>query len=220
MRKLYGFDLLGLANKHFPAKMVLKELPSGIAIGAFDHPFGPVAKRIIPFLDSGKVLAVRIQLYWDAAHKKLIPISRLKTKCRQWQKLALTYPAINFYLCHTCEHTSRDKASLTTRISIIKDLAPNCMPVNNPLGSGLTIPGITNESHGTGRTLDFWSADGTDLLEMGGKKLVDSKAGAKIRFLWTSSDNLRIYGQSSPPPKKRTHKKTVEEMRKLKRMMR
>lgn len=216
---MFGFDLLGLANRNFPAEMVLKELPCGVAVGAFDHPFGPVAKRLMPFLDSGKVPAVRIQLYWDARHKDLIPVKRLIKKSRHWERIASRYPGINFYLSHTCEHTSRSKKALQKRIQIIRENAPSCIAVNNPLTVGLTLSKVVNESHGGMRALDFWSADGTDLLEIDGQKLVDSKKSAKIRFLWTNADNLREYNVPPPPPKKRTHKKTVGEMRALKKLM-
>lgn len=222
---MIGLDILGLAHPKFPSEMVLNNLPykKNNAIGVFDDPFGNVKPRLLKYLDSGKIGAVRIQLYWDANHTTLIPKKQLRKKCKKWEKVANKYPKVKIYLSHSCEHRSRNRKELEARIKIIRKWAPSCTPVNSPLNEGLDIAGEINEGHGNDTQTPkpyIYSHDGTDAFKQNGKVLLQNNSAAEIRFAWIHSFNLRKYGAPFVPIPKRTVRTTKKEMEQINKMVR
>lgn len=195
-----GIDILGLAHKNVDLKAVIKEVPKGWAIGAFDDPFGPVLKRLRKVLASGKFPVVRIHAHWDNKHK-IAPIEKLKKKLPSYEKLAQDFSSVRVLVSHSCEYSEFSKAKVQERIDLIKQFAPSCEPVNSCMEGEATQDAFF-ELHGNGAAGvdEIISLDGLDFKDVDMKRWMSQNKKAHIVFGWRSEFNLRKRGESNPPP--------------------
>ena len=212
-----GIDLLGLGHRLFPVKDCIDLIPAGTAIGCFFNTFGDVTPNLKKMLESGKFPAVRIHLWWSNSHV-IAPMSAVKKGAIHSQGMAELFPAVKFYVSHSCEHYEKNKAAVKKRIDLIKKHAPSVVPVDcSSVGRSLRV--IT-ESHphenGTPLPTPFIvSNDGRDIFEMNAKGFLRAYKTAEILFLWTSRFNLRDPGEAPPPPKDRRKIPSRETIRKV-----
>lgn len=154
---ILGHDFLGLGSKHWNVKETIAALPDGVAVGCFDNTwpdnFGDPYDKIRAMCKSGKIAAVRVQMFWSYEHK-IVPLDVLKKATPRWEKLAKEFPGIMFFLSPSCEYRYRDDgrttvttADLVQRVDVIRTLAPSCVPVLSPWLAPV-IPGVKVEHHG------------------------------------------------------------------------
>ena len=210
---MIGADLLGLGHKLWPAKLTADILPPGIAIGAFDTTFGDVRRHLKTLLATGKFPIVRIHLWWDDAHR-IVPLSVIRRRAPLWERLAKRYPNVRFYLSHSCEHNERDPQKIQARITLLRRLAPSCVPVNC-IWKGRAIRGEINERHTSGSMVkgQIVSNDGWEVHNV--PAFVNDHLGAELIFFWESWCNLRWPGDKKVDPKKRTRAPGEKELREL-----
>lgn len=221
-----GLDLLGLAHPNFPHKMVLNQVSTfkgPIAIGAFAWGvFGnrrTFIRRIVDYCELKNVRAVRIQAYWDdnkarpPLDERLVRIPFLKKVAEVTSELRKQYPRMRFYLSHTCEYYSKNKAAIQKRNEVIKEIDKRIVTVNTPI-NGVHIGAEVLERHGDIRMGhgQIVSMDGKDATDINVKKWLSNNANAEIKFFWIHSFNLRIKGKAPPPRPERTVRVTKQEM--------
>jgi len=200
---MYGLDFLGLGSKYWKVSESLRVFPKGWALGCFDSEFGDVSDNLKRFLASGKVSAVRVHLYWDKDHKKLCPMEVLEKRAPFYERLAKKYPAVKFYVSHTCEYKNTSRAEIKKRIDLIKRLAPSCIPVNSCL-LGATIKGVLTETHDVKKAAKIISTDGIPSFDINVKTYLANNSNAELCFLWAPLFNLREdYDGPLVPPKER-----------------
>lgn len=204
---MIGLDLLGLGHKRWPVKTTIEVLPQGCAIGCFDLTFGNVTKSLRRVLNSGKVPAVRVQLWWDNNHQ-ICPLGVIQKRAPVYQMMSQEFSQVKFYLSHSCEHNG-NAAQVSERMALLKKLAPNCVPVNSPW-KGAIAKGEINEKHGDAGPIPgafMVSTDGTNIYDIDADKFRSRNTGSVITFLWGHRFNLRELtkpGQVVPPPSERT----------------
>lgn len=225
------FDILGAAHKNFPLKMVANNLPNPCGVGMFGwQVFGQGDEKqdkkdwvdtVIFLLETKKVRLMRFHAHWSD-HKetpplasRLCPIPYLKDFCRTVERIAKEYKRTDFYISHTAEYAIKTKPELIKRTKIIKDFAPSCGVVANPLKGIMAGKGVIEESHhdvivGAGQGVSLDGKDATDVRDV--QRWLNNNRQAVYRFLWIHSFNLRIKGKTPPPRPERTVKVTKAEM--------
>lgn len=221
---ILGLDLLGLGSKHWDIAMTAKEFPAGWALGCFDGTTGnakfgdaiPGARKI---LETGKVALFRVHISYRKDHR-VAPIPDLERRLPKWNALAKAFPGVPFYVSHSCEYQEGSLNEIQRRVSLIKKLAPACIPVNSMM-QGPTIPGVITEHHAavdernrrTGyksprcKAGQFASSDGISASQMNIEHFLKLQAKAAVVFLWASRFNLREVvdkGQALPEPEARS----------------
>lgn len=211
---MLGLDYLGLGSKYWPLADSIKAFPKGWALGCFDSEFGDVSRALLDFLRRAhEVSAVRVHLFWDAAHKKLCPIEIIQKRAPFYASLAKKYPAIRFYISHTCEHNTTSVTALKNRTDLIKKLAPSCIPVNSRW-KGATVKGVLTESHDVTKTAKIISTDGIPSFDIDVKKYLANNSSAELCFLWAPLFNLREESDGPLiPPRRRKAKPSLKYMR-------
>jgi hypothetical protein len=203
---MIGYDILGLANPHIKLKQIVLSVPRGSAIGCFDdeETFGVATSKLKKLLSTGHYPACRIHAHWSSAHK-IVPRDKLIHNLKRYQMLAVQFPAIKIYVSHSCEYVENDSDVILDRVTLIKHLAPNCIPVNAPM-RGPTPGGAVVEHHGSethAKIGEIVSFDGADCADSDVVSWHENNSKAAIRFLWSHRFNLRQNG-AFIPPKKRT----------------
>lgn len=208
---IIGYDLLGLGSSYWRVQPLIDLLPHGSAIGCFtDNTFGNAWIKIRKLLSTGKHPIFRGQLHWDpagangvSAHK-IIPLEKLKKQLPKLEQLALDFPNVKIYASHSCEYKEQSKAAISARVSLIKQLAPHCVPVNTPMNSPVAGDAIT-EIHAPGKAKagQIWSTDGQSILDGDAEKEINKSSNATICFLWAPLFNLREAGAFIPPPERK-----------------
>ena len=204
---MIGLDLLGLGSRHWPVKDSIHMTPDGFAIGCFLNTFGNAIPNLKKHLDSGKFPAVRIHAHWSNSHA-IIPKNDLKKAAVIVNKLARQYPAVKVYLSHSCEYDEPSREKVKERVDIIRQLAPDCIPVNSVM-RGATMPDVITEHHGASvkaKRDEIVSTDGINIYDIDAEKWVRENGQAIIAFLWGLRFNLRENtkpGQTVIPPKLR-----------------
>jgi len=215
---LVGLDHLGLAHKLYKAQAVIKAAAPNSIIGCFDDPFGPVLKKLRKCLDSGKFKAARIQAHWDNDHR-IVPLKKLKKKLPAYQKLAMEYPGIDIFVSHSCEYKEGNQAEVKKRVDTIRNIAPNCIPVNS-VWQGATLPNVITERHGAGAIGGMVSYDGTNAYDSNVEAWKQRNAGA-YQLFWGYRFNLREIndpGQPVPSPGQRTAAPSLQYMESVQRL--
>lgn len=212
-----GLDLLGLGSRYWPVKMTIKELPEESAIGCFDTTFGDVIKNLRIVLSSGKIRAARVHI-WYSVHHTLCPIGLLKKRLPLYDGLCKEFPAITFYISHTCEYRSTETRALARRINLIRTLAPLAVPVNSKL-AGARLRDVHTEIHAKRKLAarkHLVSNDGFELTDAEFREYLRAGANAEMCFTWIPSFNLRRdLADAATPPPQRKHKPTRKEMRRM-----
>lgn len=218
-----GLDILGMAHKKFPFKMVRNQIakyPKPVAIGAFADPtFGTrdmFRARLQELCELKNVKLVRVHAWWNDNHNELCPIPHLKQICNLMQNFADIYKRIEFGLSHTCEYYSQNKDAVEKRVRIIEEEAgKRVFTVNNPSGKGVHVRAQVLERHhdvlvpsGQGVSLD--GKDATEVRAL--KRWIQNNEKAKYAMLWIHSFNLRELGVKPPPRPERTVRVTKAEM--------
>lgn len=203
---ILGLDLLGLAHPKWPSKATSAVIPHGCAIGVFDTEFGDVRRRLRVLLDTGKVIAVRVHIGWNK--HKIIDIPTLKRRVAIWSKFSLRYPAIQFYISHSCEHENSSVQETRLRMKIISLKAPHCIPVNAPLNSPF-LESEVNETHNLKLICGKYiaSTDGINIYDIDAEQYKKENSNAEILFYHCDRFNLRENYKNPknlPPPLKRT----------------
>jgi hypothetical protein len=203
-----GLDLLGLANKNVDMKAVIRAFPQGFAIGVFAREFGDVIPNLKKLLDTGKVSAVRVQLWWGGKPHVIAPMKFLEKEAPRWEALANEYPHIQFFVSHSCEYSEDDISAIARRVDLIQLLCPSCILVQSPMKSPI-IKGVgLLEEHGTKATTkaQIVSADGICSADINTPKWLAKHVGALIRFLHAPRFNLQHHVKfpiTLPPAPKR-----------------
>ena len=206
-----GYDFLALGHRKWPVKDTIKALPKGSAIGCFHDTFGNVINNLKKVCDSGKVKAVRVHIWWSDSHE-LVPIKNVQDAAPIYQKFALDYPSIKFYVSFSCEHKSNNKIEIQKRVDTIKKLAPHCIPVNCFVeGKGIELPGVISETHGAYCMHDIASMDGTEINNY--QRWRDYHKTCLLAFQWTAFCNMREIGKPAPPPKLRSYVPTFKQLK-------
>lgn len=233
---ILGHDFLGLGSKHWNIKETTAALPSGVAVGCFDSTwpdnFGDPYEKIKALCKSGKVVAVRVQMFWSYQHK-IVPLDVLRKATPRWEKLAKTFPGIPFFLSPSCEYRYREDgrstvttADLVQRIDVIKTLAPSCVPVLSPWLAPV-IPGVKVEHHGAkakGKAGEFVSYDGGGPKaggfdeEMAADKWMHNNRKAMIAFCWSPIYNCSE-SHNKLKPSQRTASPSGEYIKAMQRLM-
>lgn len=217
---MLGVDILGIAHPLFKIRDVLAVVPKDFAIGVLDceDTFGRCFKQINKFLAEGYV-TIRSHLHWSTSHQ-VTSLKKLKAKLPQYQKLALKYPHARIYVSHSLEYNEQSKDAIKKRIALVKELAPNCIPVNS-VYIGATLPDVITEHHGdiTVKKGEIISMDGVDVSEMNVRHWSSKNKQALIRFGWRSSFNLREPAVPAPPPLKRKRPPTRDEIAEVVRLL-
>lgn len=196
-----GLDILGLGNKNVDMKAVIKAFPEGWAIGVFAREFGDVIPNLRKLLDSGKVSAVRAQLWWGGQPHVIAPMKFLEKEAPRWEAIANEYPHIQFFVSHSCEYDEDRIPEIRKRVDLIQRLCPSCILVQSPMHSPI-IKGVgLLEEHGTKATTkaQIVSADGICSADINTPKWIRKHEGALIRFLHAPRFNLQHHVK---PPKK------------------
>lgn len=201
---MIGHDFLGLGSKYWDVEGTLQAFPQGFALGCFDTTFGGVIPHLKKFLDSGKVPAVRIQIWWSDSHK-IAPLDVLQKRLPLYEQLAKQYPSIRFYISHSCEYSEPKLAEVKKRVDLVVKLCPSCIPVQTPMNSPV-VPGYIVEQHGSkarAKPGQLVSTDGNELQQMDAEAWMSRNAAAEIIFVWGGRYNLREAGPVPPPPQRK-----------------
>lgn len=215
-KMILGLDVLGLAHPLFPVKALIQAIPNQWAIGVFDDPFGSVLKKLKKVLKSGKISAVRIHAHWSREHR-IVPLNKLKKKLPHYEELAKKFPNVKIYISHSCEYYYSSEKNAMQRISLIKSLAPSCIPVDCPLG-GEELDGVISETHFVTEKVKrgkIVSNDGMDIHRIPARGYMKNAKKALYCFGWTPIFNLRgddYFDSYFIPPKKRKLKPTFEDI--------
>lgn len=205
---MMGLDFLGLGSKYWDVKGSLSVFPEGWGLGFFDTTFGDVRKNLKKFLDSGKVSAARVHIWWSDAHK-IAPLDVLEKRLPIYERLAQEYPAVKFYVSHSCEYKESSLSAITKRVALVQKLCPSCVVVQTPMKSPVVKGVGLLEQHGTNskpRTGGIVSTDGQNVFDIDAEKWVNQHNGSDITFLWATRFNLRENykpPQGNPPPPER-----------------
>jgi len=214
---IVGHDFLGLGCKHWKVEDTIKALPQGVAVGCFDSAwdksFGDPYEKVKKLMASGKVIAVRVQIYWSYEHK-IVPLAVLKKAVPRWEKLAKAFPGIAVYLSPSCEYRFREDgrstvttADLVQRVDVIKTLAPTCTPVLSPWLAP-SLPGVITEHHGMkakAKPGEIVSYDGGGPKaagfdeEIGAEEWLLNNRRALIAFAWSPLYNCKEADTSLKP---------------------
>lgn len=202
-----GLDLLGLAHKLFPFRMILREVPVSTPIGWFWNTFGHSEDRFKKLLEEG-YKTFRIQVWWADSHA-IVPVNVLRVCLEEIQSIVKNYPDITLYISPSCEHAEDNTMEVRRRLELVREIVPLARPVNNPWkGRGADVPGYLTEYHGgnPGRC-DLASTDGTNIYDINASSWVEAYGNKPHPcFLWGARFNLREIsdpGQKPPPIKDR-----------------
>lgn len=220
---MLGLDLLGMAHKKFPFKMVrnqIEKYPKPVAIGAFADPiFGTRDRfraRLQELCELKNVKLVRVHAWWNDSHNELCPIPHLKQIANMIGNFADIYKRIEFGLSHTCEYYNQDRYAVEKRVTIIEtEAGRRVFTVNNPSGKGVHVRAQVLERHhdtivGAGMGVSLDGKDATEVRDL--RRWIQSNQQAKYTMLWIHSFNLREIGVKPPPRPERTVRVTKEEM--------
>ncbi len=106
-------DFLGAGSPHWDTASTIKALHGKKrGIGAFgpnwNNAFGDPTKFFTKCIEDGFVSFIRLQFFWDYAHK-LVPDSVLTPRnLKHWDDFAKAHSGIPFYLSPSCEYQSND----------------------------------------------------------------------------------------------------------------
>jgi hypothetical protein len=207
---LLGIDALGLGDHNWNFKDTLAVWPQGWALGVFDSDwpgsFGDPRARVIQLLQTGKVPALRVQLYWSPQHM-LAPEGVIKARAPLWEAIATQFPSVRVYLSPSCEYKSNDVHAVQHLVDLIRQLAPSCVPVLVPMPPSPTIAGVMSEEHGSKASAghnQLASMDGSDPFDLDIEAWVNRQqsAGAEIAFLWCARCNGSEAGPLVPIPQR------------------
>jgi hypothetical protein len=212
---ILGIDALGLADKDWPFKDTLDVWPNGWALGVFDSmwagSFGDPRQKVIQLLQTGKVPALRVQLFWSSVHM-LAPDGVIKARAPLWEAIAKQFPNVKVYLSPSCEYKSADVHAVQHLVNLIRQLAPSCTCVLVPEPPSPTIAGVMTEQHGThnlsvpGGIASHHEAsyDGADIFDTDIESWINHQraTGAEIAFLWCARCNGSEAGPILPIPQR------------------
>ncbi len=211
---LFGHDALGLGSPYFSVSNLLKAIPNHSIIGFFDstwkNNFGDPYAKAKKLATSGKVVAIRVQLYWSYQHV-IVPLRTLRAALPRWEQFQKDYPHVRVYLSPSCEYqfaTGQSKVTKTDvqyRVDLIRKLAPSCAVVLNPLGDAAVVPRCIIERHmDSGKTGvgNIISTDGDNAFDCDFAKLVTDNPQAGAIMVWGMRYNLAQQGTEAMPDKR------------------
>lgn len=203
---IYGHDFLGLGNPNFSVDACIKGIRKGSAIGVFDSAwpgnFGDPYQKVRKILKSGKVILLRVQIYWSYQHKPC-PLSTLKKALPRWAKLQKEFPLVKFYISPSCEYDASTPKKLVS--DWIKEIRkyPGLSPVLSPMG-GPTVPLVPVEKHGDKvRGADAVSLDGQSAADCDFAALLSANALALYFLAWIPLYNCAAAGNTATPPNRK-----------------
>lgn len=215
---ILGLDLLGWSAKAWKPAPTIAEFPSQFALGVFARAFGDAMPRVRLLLDSGKVSALRVQIWWDNNHK-IAPLDYLKRELPRWESLARQYPHIPFFISHSCEYSETSRKEVTKRVNLVLSLCPSCTVVQTPMHSPVVAGVGLIEEHGSkAKAKGIASTDGNEICQMDAEKWVAKNSEAQIVFGWACRFNGRD-AHTMAPPLARTSFPTAKYMQAIIRLM-
>lgn len=207
-----GIDLLGGASPHCNTSALLRRWPKGFMMGIIDgkETFGDATDIIRRALAHVHIPAVRVHAWWNDNHGKHVPIRTLEARCRTYENLILNAPSgKRLYVSPHCEYTRATAENVKRWVSIIRDLAPHCMPVLSPLDRATTINGVIIERHGKENVLpgEVISYDGgvkgEGLFDIDAEAWMRKAARCEYRLSWGPACNGREGDEYIDRPKRR-----------------
>jgi hypothetical protein len=200
---LGGVDLLGIASRYWPMKETLAAgIAKGTPIGVFiNNTFGPNGvKNSIKLIQDIQCSKFRFGIWTDHV---LIKAKQLINICKKCEAIAVQFPATNFYLCFTTEHKCRDEKKLRALMAIIRQHAPHCIPVNNPLPGYKVLSGECNESHGDdplpGQYIASMDGRGFEATDFNAFQFVKRHQSAIMVLSWCGLFNMNDGNQPKNP---------------------
>lgn len=212
---LPGYDVLAVA-RYCNTFLQAPKLPAmSTLLDTFGDPLPCVERRI----NLGGLQSVQIDLIdatcWrnnrcEPGHPKPDNLNAIKRRAKVVNKLAIKYPAVDFWVSSGLEHDVQHEATVKKMLDTAKAGCPACRGVINSPYSGAKIPGYPLELHGTNVTAFSISADGksvfdADTLDGDGNNFNFRTSGQYTTFAWSPEFNGRVTGEEDvPPPNKRT----------------
>lgn len=184
-----GLDFLGLPKFK---DVAVKSFPKGYALGAFATTFGDAYTSVEAIVKTGRCPVVRMQLVWDDNHAYGDKyIQQIKTLSKKYNKLAIKYSNVKFFLSPFCEHNLKNPDKY---LDIVQQNAPICTPVNT-IWKGKLSNKYINEIHSDNQIIDdegfgyFFSFDGKSCVDADVMKVKKLHEEADIFFYWSARFN-------------------------------
>lgn len=220
---IVGYDHLGFAHPHYLRKDVCELTPKGSAIGVFHNEFGPVLPYIRETLVKypGKFPVWRIHLWWGGKQHLIAPLNFIKTTAPAYERLALDFPEVTFYLSHSCEYRNATPSQVRQRLILLRNIAPHCLRVDCP-ESGKPLVGPVGENHDPFHTLRSpyltsldGAAKGAGVWDTDMRAWKRTHKNAAIRYAWIPQYNCRTENETAPPlpPQQRPITLTVDDIK-------
>lgn len=208
-----GLDFLGLGSKYWPLQEAIDSFPAGFALGVFAREFGDALPKVRELLKTGKVVALRVQIWFDHDHH-IAPMAYLEKELPRWEALHQEFPDIPFYISHSCEYPKAPKKEIEKRVNLVLQLCPSCKVVQTPMKGAYTVPGHIVEKHGDVKAGagGIVSTDGVEITQIDANAFTEKNQNALICFGWICRFNLtdgkmlkdlKEKGIPLPKPKKR-----------------
>lgn len=224
---LKGHDVLGLGNPNFTLNSVVNGISDGSAIGVFDSTwpdnFGDPYPKVKSLVESGKVSAVRIHIWWSYQHVGVAQSVLVKALPR-WEQLAIDNPSVKIYISPSCEYRADTAGNYVVNwIKAIKQRAPHTIPVLAPMPGAPVVKNILLEHHTdklppVGKKI--LSTDGNSIFDANARKLVNQNGESVMILAWAMRYNLAQSptpekGYFSPVPRLRTADPGVQYIRSI-----
>lgn len=218
---LPGYDTLALA-KYCSVFLEAPKLPAvSTLMNTFGNPLPCIERRI----KQGGLKLVQVDLI-DATcwrNNKCPPgtprpddLKVIRSRAAQVNKLAVSYPNVDFWLSPALEHDVKDPGRVKAMLNAALKGCPSCRVINSPF-MGAKPPGYPVEVHGTTVTGFSVSADGKscfdgDTLNGDGNNFNFCSSGKHTTFTWWPQLNLRCTGEEHfTPPMSRTERPTADQ---------
>ena len=219
----HGYDVLALA-KYCDTYLEAPRLP---AVSTLLVTFGSPINCLRKALGRGDLKLVQVDLIdatcWrrrECAKGAARPddLFKIEGRARAIQYLADEFPEVQFQASPALEHDVHESATVRAMLDAAKRGCPSCQIIQSP-NSGVIIPGVPVERHGTQSSGYSVSGDGSNMfdgdnLDGDGNDFNHSRAGQFSTYAWTNSFNLRCTGEKTfTLPAKRTFRPNIDEFK-------
>src|SRR5690606_31379819 len=101
-------DCLGLGSKNFKLKAITEIVPKSFIICVLDDWYDDPLPKLKKLVKKG-YFRFYIHCNWTPVSHKIIPIKKLKDKCKKWEAFACQYPGVTVWLSHSLEYNESSK---------------------------------------------------------------------------------------------------------------
>lgn len=220
---IQGYDVLGLAKY---CDRFLATAPTLPAVSVLLNTFGDPMPCVEAYIrkNPGKITDVQVDLVDATCWRNRVctagtpPLNDMNVMLqRAWivNHYRNRNPQVRWSISPYLEHDIKSRVELQKAFDTVKHGCPKCAHVNSPM-SGVSLPGVPEERHGTKVRAASVSGDGAsmfdgDNLASDGNGFEHRTAGSYTTFAWFPEMNLRCTGEKKfTPVAKRTEKPTAE----------